>query len=71
MQKLRVAKPLSADDRLVLQKGHAQLILHASGELEIKNKHASIYISAFGEIKIKSDANVEIEAAKDIHLNSE
>ena len=69
MQKLRVAKPLPADDRLIVQKGHAQIILHASGELEFKNKHASIYLSAFGEVKIKSDANVEIEAAKDIHLN--
>lgn len=71
MQKLRVAKPLPADDYLIFQKGHAKLILHASGELELKNKHSSIYLSAFGDVKIKSNADVEIEAANHIHLNSE
>ncbi len=62
---------IETDEGLALQYGHASFCLKQSGEIVLKNKHAAIHLSAFGEITIQGQANIVINSAHHIHLNTE
>ena len=62
---------IETDEGLVLQYGHAKFCLKKSGEIVLQNKHAAITVSAFGEISVQAQADIKIDSAHHIHLNTE